>query len=189
MRREILERELLAQPVRGLQYMLRRLSEVHEALPRLVPDGIFGEETLEAVMIFQREFHAPVTGVVDRDTWNAIQEMWEQVEGQIGPTHALRAFPGEGKQVEPGAEEEYMILPQTMFQVLARHLNGIQEGDTRGVHDRSSVENVRWLQQAAGLGQSGVLDRETWERLARLYEVIVVRELEQSSRRFIGGWG
>ena len=33
-RREILERELLAQPVRGLQYMLRRLSEVYEFLPQ-----------------------------------------------------------------------------------------------------------------------------------------------------------
>ena len=121
-RREILERELLAQPVRGLQYMLRRLSEVYEFLPQLATDGIFGERTLEAVMLFQREFHPPVTGVVDRGTWNAIWAMWNRLERQISAARTLRAFPSEGARVEPGDEEEYLILPQTMFQVLARHL-------------------------------------------------------------------
>ena len=188
-RREILERELLAQPVRGLQYMLRRLSEVYEFLPQLATDGIFGERTLEAVMLFQREFYPPVTGVVDRGTWNAIWAMWNRLERQISAARTLRAFPSEGTRVEPGDEEEYLILPQTMFQVLARHLNGITEGVARGIHDQISADNVRWLQHVAGLEETGSLDRETWDLLARLYEIFVVRELEQSRQRFIGGWG
>ena len=50
MRDESLEREMLAQPVRSLQYMLRRLSETYAFLPEVVEDGIFGEQTLEAVV-------------------------------------------------------------------------------------------------------------------------------------------
>ena len=188
-RREIMERELLAQPVRSLQYMLRRLSAVYGFLPQLVTDGIFGERTLEAVMLFQRELHPPVTGVMDRGTWNAIRDLWDQVERQISPTNALRGFPSEGTRVEPGEEKEYMILPQTMFQILSRHLNGITEGPTRGIHDQTSVDNVRWLQHAAGLEENGVMDRRTWEMLVRLYEVFVIRELEQNRQAFLGGWG
>ena len=188
-RREVLERDMLSQPVRSLQYMLRRLSMVYDFLPELVTDGIFGERTLEAVMLFQRELHPPVTGVVDRGTWEAIRDLWDQVEREISGANALRAFPSEGTRVEPGDEEEYLILPQTMFQVLARHLNGITEGVARGIHDQISADNVRWLQHVAGLEETGILDRETWDLLARLYEIFVVRELEQSRQRFIGGWG
>ena len=188
-RREILEREMLAQPVRSLQYMLRRLSRVYDFLPELVTDGIFGERTLEAVMLFQRELHPPVTGVVDRGTWEAIRNLWDQVEREISGANALRAFPSEGTRVEPGMEKEYMILPQTMFQVLGRHLNGITGGPALGIHDRASVDNVHWLQHAAGLKEDGVMDRRTWEMLVRLYEVFVIRELERSRREFLGGWG
>ena len=51
---------LIGQPVRSLQTMLRTISFAYPFLPRLTPDGIFGERTLEAVMLFQREFFPPV---------------------------------------------------------------------------------------------------------------------------------
>ena len=50
----------MVRPVWGLQYMLSRLAEKHPFLPRLTPDGVFGEKTLEAVMLFQRELLRPV---------------------------------------------------------------------------------------------------------------------------------
>ena len=102
MRNEIVERELLSQPVRGLQYMLRRIALVDEYLPLLVPDGIFGEETLEAVMLFQREMHPPVTGVVDQDTWDAIRDRWNQVEQILGEARPVRVYPAGNRRVEPG---------------------------------------------------------------------------------------
>ena len=40
-------------PVWGLQYMLSRLAEKYPFLPKLTPDGVFGERTLEAVMRVQ----------------------------------------------------------------------------------------------------------------------------------------
>ena len=60
--------------------MLNRLSLRYDFLPALVPDGVFGERTLEAVMLFQRELHPPVTGVVDRETWQAILDEWLDLE-------------------------------------------------------------------------------------------------------------
>jgi hypothetical protein len=184
-----LEREMLAQPVRSLQYMLRRLSRAYPFLPELALDGIFGPETLEAVMLFQRELHPPVTGVVDLGTWNAMRDRWLTLEEQQGDPRALRAFPGEGIRVEPGETREFMVLPQTMFQVLARYFRGIAPAAADGFHGPVSVGNVRWLQRRGGLAESGVLDRQTWGLLSRLYEVFVVKELEDVWPKFVQGWG
>ena len=94
----------MVRPVWGLQYMLSRLAEKHPFLPRLTPDGVFGEKTLEAVMLFQRELLRPVTGVVDRRTWDEISRAWSRLEREQADPRALRAFPGEGCQVAPGQE-------------------------------------------------------------------------------------
>ena len=187
-RRELVERELVGRPVAGLQYMLSQLAQVYQKLPHIMVDGVFGERTLEAVMRFQKEFHLPVTGVVDRDTWNAIRERWLAGEKEQGQTRATQIFPSEGTKVAEGQQREYMVLPQTMFQILSRQLEGIETHQPDGLHDRASAANVRWLQRAAGLPQTGTLDRATWDVLSRLYEVFVVRELE-GNPQFTGGWG
>ena len=66
------ERDFLGLPIHSLQAMLREISYCDHNIPCLIPDGIFGEETLEAVMRFQRQSGRPVTGRVDNGTWDAI---------------------------------------------------------------------------------------------------------------------
>lgn len=69
-----------------------------------------------------------------------------------------------------------MILPQTMFQLLRQRLEGIAEGDTDGVHGDVSVQNTLWLQNLAQLEETGVMDRQTWDMLSRLYELFITAE-------------
>ena len=176
MMRMELERELLARPVRALQYMLGRLALVYDFMPTVAESGVFDENTLEAVMRFQREFAPPVTGVVDRRTWQAIHNKYEQAQEKLDPPRSVRAFPGNGRQAAPGEWKEYMALPQSMFQSLSHYFNGIRPSDQRGLHDENSVENVRWLQHRAGLTATGVMDQPTWNALSRLYETFVIPE-------------
>ena len=145
-----LEEEMLSNPVRSLQYMLRRLAGKYDFLPQLALDGIFGERTLEAVMLFQRELAPPVTGVVDQRTWDAIRDAWINLERESAPPRTLRIFPGEGYQVQPGMSGASMILPQTMFQLLRQRLEGIAEGDTDGVHGDS------WRRPESWTGRPGI---------------------------------
>ena len=86
---------LIGQPVRSLQTMLRTISFAYPFLPRLTPDGIFGERTLEAVMLFQREFFPPVTGQVNQATWDAIVSLYHQVVSRRCPPAAfqVQSFP------------------------------------------------------------------------------------------------
>ena len=59
-------------PIQSLQHMLNHMARTIPTLPRIAETGQFDEDTLEAVMIFQRDSRLPVTGVVDQLTWNAI---------------------------------------------------------------------------------------------------------------------
>lgn len=186
--RELLEREMLAKPVSSLQYMLSQLSRTYQFLPQLVVDGVFGERTLEAVMRFQREAGLPVTGTVDQATWDAIRNCWLEQRARESYSRAARVFPSEGIQVHEGNTKEYMIVPQTMFNVLSRHFEGIVPCEADGTHGPVSAENVRWLQRAAGLPETGCMDQATWDALSHLYEIFVVRDLE-CQPEFTGGWG
>lgn len=62
--------------VRQIQEQLNGISEAYPAIPSVNPDGIYGEETKEAVREFQSVFGLPATGVVDYPTWYKIQEIY-----------------------------------------------------------------------------------------------------------------
>ncbi len=186
--RELLEREMLAKPVSSLQYMLRQLSRTYHSLPQLVVDGVFGERTLEAVMRFQKEAGLPVTGTVDQATWDAIRNCWLRQQAKDSYSRATRIFPSEGIQVHEGETKEYLIVPQTMFNILSKHFEGITPCDADGCNGPASAENIRWLQKAAGLPETGCLDTSTWDALSHLYEIFVVQDTD-CQPEFTGGWG
>ena len=186
--RELLEREMLAKPVSSLQYMLRQLSETYQFLPRLVVDGIFGERTLEAVMRFQKSVGLPVTGTVDQATWDAVRNAWLAQQSKASYSRATRIFPSEGIQVQEGETKEYLIVPQTMFNILSKHFEGITPCEADGCNGPASADNIRWLQKAAGLPVTGCLDKATWDALSHLYEIFVVQDTD-CQPEFTGGWG
>lgn len=162
-------------PVRDLQHMLDMLSQFYPALLPVLPDGIFGEQTLEAVMLFQRDFYPPVTGVVDRGTWNAIREQYQQLLWENGPPDRLSVFPNGGFVIQPGDSPEQIRLIQTMLSSLARVLSNFRSDPPQGSHNPTTVENIKALQRLAGLPDNGVIDRPTWAYLSRLYHLFVTR--------------
>lgn len=186
--RELLEREMLADPVKSLQYKLGQLSKVYKFLPQLAADGVYGERTLEAVMLFQKEAGLPVTGTVDQATWDAIRNCWLEQRARTSYSRATRIFPSEGIQVKEGETKEYLIVPQTMFNILAKQFEGITPCEADGCNGPASAGNIRWIQKAAGLPQTGCMDTATWDALSHLYEIFVVQDPD-CQPAFTGGWG
>ena len=62
------------QSVRQLQFMLRVLSEYIDDIPPLREDGIFGPQTREAVIAFQRFAGLTPDGIVGPATWKALYD-------------------------------------------------------------------------------------------------------------------
>ena len=65
--------------VRQMQQQLARISKSYPAIPTVRVDGIYGEDTREAVEVFQSVFGLPVTGVVDYNTWYEISAIYVAV--------------------------------------------------------------------------------------------------------------
>lgn len=158
----------IEQPVRRLQEMLHMLSLSYPQLPPLVADGIFGERTLEAVMIFQRDFHPPVTGVVDRPTWQAIWELYlaEPPRNQPFPAAPNSVFP-----IQPGARHQQLYPTQIMLDALSNVFSDWQSITRDGILQGTTLHNIQLLQRACGLPPTGVLDQQTWSCLTRLYRI------------------
>jgi len=74
-----------------LQTMLLTLSRAY-GLPRVIPDGIYGSETRDAVAEFQKSAGLTVTGVVDFATWNALYEAYENTEKSSLPPRMISPF-------------------------------------------------------------------------------------------------
>lgn len=64
------------QKVYQMQEQLNRIRQNYPAVPYVSPDGIFGQQTANAVRTFQRVFDLPATGVVDYPTWYEISRIY-----------------------------------------------------------------------------------------------------------------
>ena len=172
---EAQETEMTGQSVRALQYMLDQLAIHDPKLVRLAVDGVFGERTLEAVMVFQREYHEPVNGVVDLDTWNAIRQAYIKVELLYGIPPALNVLPNGGYTAEEGAESEPILIVQAMFVSLSKKVSNFKPCQMNGCNEGNTQVDIRTVQKLSGLPVTGVLDRATWSFLVQLYQALVTR--------------
>lgn len=172
---EMAEAQRTGQAVRSLQYMLNQLAIHNSTLPRLAVDGIFGENTLEAVMVFQRENGRPVTGVVDLSTWDAIQSAYFQIQMLYGAPPPLSVLPDGTYTAGEGAEGEPMLIVQAMFVSLNKKMSNFNLCKLNSCNDGETHSNIREVQRLAGLPITGVLDRSTWAYLAQLYQALITR--------------
>lgn len=67
------------EPVLQIQEQLNRISQNYPAITPITVDGIFGENTANAVRTFQRIFSIPQTGIVDSPTWYKISQIYVAV--------------------------------------------------------------------------------------------------------------
>ena len=68
------------QPIRSLQTMLRTIASIEPNQINVMPDGIYGPQTTDAVRAAQRWFNLPVTGNVDEKTWDEIYDQFSGIE-------------------------------------------------------------------------------------------------------------
>ena len=61
-----------------LQLMLNALSIYYYDIPRIPVNGTFGSETENAVRLFQKINTLPITGIVDRLTWEHLAEEYNE---------------------------------------------------------------------------------------------------------------
>jgi len=65
--------------VMQIQEQLNAIANVYSVVPAVAVDGVYGQQTENAVRIFQQTFGLPANGIVDFPTWYRISEIYVAV--------------------------------------------------------------------------------------------------------------
>lgn len=164
------------QPIRSLQTMLRVIAEDDPRLPTVVPDGIYGPTTMQAVTAFQRLYGLPITGIVDQNTWDQIVSVYEPALIRIGPAEPIEIIWEPGHVFRIGDQSAYIYLLQSILTQLSTENPTINRPDHNGILDDPTSEALAAFQLLAGLPPTGELDRVTWKYLARQFTLSANRQ-------------
>ena len=159
----------IGQPIRSLQTMLRVLAEDDPTHKKLIPDGIYGPETVSAVTIFQRKHGLPVTGITDQGTWEAIVAAYDPALIRTQAAFPLDIIMNPGQVIRKGERHPHIYLIQAMLVVLSDVYESISRPTQTGLLDEITSDSLASFQQISGLPMSGQLDKETWKHLALQY--------------------
>lgn len=159
----------VGQPVRSLQTMLRVIAESDPRHQSVIPDGIYGPDTMAAVTQFQRIHGLPVTGITDQATWEAITAIHEPARISIDAAQPIEVILNPGQIIRRGERHPAVALAQTMLLVLAEVYRSIGTPTQSGILDDPTADSLSSFQMLSSLPMTGNLDKRTWKHLALQY--------------------
>ena len=156
-------------PVRSLQTMLRVIAQNDAAHPDVIPDGIYGPETVAAVSAFQQLHALPITGITDQNTWEAIVEIYNPAYVNIVAACPLQIVLDPGQIIRKGERNFHLYLVQGMLTTLAEIYHSVSQPTLSGLLDEATAESIASFQVLSGLPMTGQLDKYTWKHLVLQY--------------------
>ena len=154
--------------VRHIQEMLRALQIAAGETVTVPIDGIYGSATAEAVRTFQAQNDFPVTGDVDKATYDALYEKSLEAEFLASEPLPLYIF-GNGRSVQKGETSDIVLLLQILLNALTVAYDDFAPLTLNGVFDDTLESAVRRFQMRNFLPATGIVDKATWNALVKNY--------------------
>ena len=161
-----------------IQRKLNRISTNFPGIPKIYPvDGFFDSSTTAAVTKFQEVFGLNPDGLVGRATWNQIQFIYNAVK-------KLYTVNSEGLRItdvttrftdnlSEGMSGDGVLTVQYYLSYISLFVPSVIEAAMDGSFGPGTANAVRSFQRTYGLNETGVVDRETWDRMESVYYGIV----------------
>ena len=163
--------------VRDIQVRLNRISTNYPAIPKIYPvNGVFDQNTLEAVEAFQRIFGLTPDGIVGNATWYRIAYIYTAVKrlaelNSEGLT--LQDVSQQFKEIlrpgDSGSEVEFL---QYYLAVISQYVPEVPAPSRTGVFDEATEQSVLAFQRVAGLTPDGIVGPLTWDKIAQAWRGI-----------------
>lgn len=157
--------------IKQLQKYLYYISLADNTIPRIVPDGIYGKQTRNAVSAFQKSQGLKITGDADIKTWEKIKDEYEKIMQGCELPEPLCVFPGSGYTVEPGEKSDTVSFIQLVLMCLDTEYGFDHTIKVTGEYTDTDSSAVKKLQKIHGLIQTGNVDCVTWNCMASDYKM------------------
>lgn len=158
------------QHIRELQTYLNAISFLNGHIPTIVPDGVYGKETIFAVKMFQREYGLSETGSTDSVTWNKVVSVYRSY--MRSEPVAYDAFPSASYVAHLGEQGQIIYILQAMLNDVGKNYDNAPEVDVCGQYNMETSNAVRFIQKKIGIPQSGNVDSTVWNMLVSCCEHI-----------------
>ena len=157
--------------VMQVQKWLRGIAKSGTPLPLILPDGLYGEETKEAVRIFQGLRGLDPTGVVDYATWLALRGAYEDCRKKSESPLPISPFSCrlKDRKLQIGDCMPLVFIVQAMIEEIREDYDDLTEQENNGVYDEKTAANISILQKKWGQQITGELDKDGWNMLAACY--------------------
>lgn len=165
----------VGQPIRSLQTMLRIIAEDDPSHISLIPDGIYGPETIRAVSVFQQLHGLPVTGITDNQTWDRIVDIYESALIRQTQAQPLELILNPGQVIRKGERNPNLNLAQAILQILSIVYSSIPYPESTGILDEATADSLASFQYLSNLPMTGNLDKHTWKHLSLHYPLAAAR--------------
>ncbi len=152
-----------------VQSYLRNIGRLDSDISRVVPDGIFGSETTEAVRSFQRKYGINDTGIVDFETWEMIKNInAEAVFTASEPIQIVR-ITNEDLPLVRGMNNTLVYTLHLMLNKLAESYENFTPLPLQSLFDGNTEREVMRWQRVTSQIETGQVDKLTWNTLAEFY--------------------
>ena len=145
--------------IKEAQKYLLELHYVNEIFPHIGIDGIYGEETRNAVRFFQGYNNLPISGEIDYTTWQLLYGQYRRAKINRQSENFL--ILEEKLPLNIGDSGSDVELVQSFINRLSEKYRGLSKININGTYSYQTADSVSRLQKIYRLPQTGVLDRNT----------------------------
>lgn len=160
-------------PVRNIQTMLREISTVDSRIPVVIPDGVFGQRTKDAVIKIQETADITADGIVDLITFEEIVTRYRSSLKKNALPRKAGLFITSDTVILPDDENEHLYTIKSMLKNIATRFSNIDLIEINNIHDDESVLIVKEIQRLSGIDDNGEINNETLNIISYLYEIWV----------------
>ncbi len=154
-----------------LQYFLSVIGLFNSSFPQVQITGEFDAATEEAVETLQRNNGLPVTGAVDKQTWDLIYDQFRGISFILPALLSrLPLEPYDGVLLSQGSTGERVELLQRYLNAIGDVYTDVPQVEVLGIFGPQTYNSVLAFQRLFGLTADGVVGRATWEALLDVYE-------------------
>ncbi len=159
----------------SLQYFLVLLSRFVDFIPEITVDGSYGEATANAVRSFQQYKNLPVTGAVDRQTWDSLYQAYSGVTDYLRKANKVQPVPTEpypGVILRRGDVGPSVRTLRSYLSYISDYFYDIPSIGVSGTFDTATQNALQSFQRIFALNPTGQADERTWNTVADVYSTL-----------------
>lgn len=156
--------------ISNLQYYLAVIGAYYERVSPVDITGYFGENTENSVKSFQNVFGLPITGRVDRNTWNSIYSAYDGIVQSVpfDNEYTVPLYPN--MVLKEGSSNEYVKLIQQYLTYINNTYPNIPAVSDTGYFGPLTKASVIAFQKQFNINPpNGAIGSVTWNAITREY--------------------